>query len=339
MANHSTPRGTRLRLADIAQQAGVSVATVSNVINNKGRMSKETVERVMRIVAEHGGVGIRMDAIQPGKIVFGSADPLILIEHSFLHMRVQEGIQAALNGKGWTVSMEAFSSPEDFRNRAGEYSAAVMVGFPDDPDAWSKEAPIPVVWALRSTCRTADVVQEDNREIARLVAEYVLERGHKIVGYINDRHLETLTEREWHLKSFLRREGGKLISAAGENLFAGGPDGMSIDREQMGRLLKKLLEDTKEVPTALFVPGDRLCVTVYSLLGEMGVKPQTDLTVISCNNEKPFLTTMEPRPVTVGMNAEAIGRRAAETALWRISHMNEPFVRLLVMPELVLPPK
>ncbi len=42
-----------ITIKDIAQQAGVSIATVSNVLNNKGRVSEETREEVKKIIKLH----------------------------------------------------------------------------------------------------------------------------------------------------------------------------------------------------------------------------------------------------------------------------------------------
>lgn len=42
-----------ISIKEISKQAGVSIATVSRVINKKGRYSKETEERVMRLIEEN----------------------------------------------------------------------------------------------------------------------------------------------------------------------------------------------------------------------------------------------------------------------------------------------
>ena len=44
---------TTLSIRDISRQAGVSIATVSRVINQNGRYSEETRQRVMRIIEEN----------------------------------------------------------------------------------------------------------------------------------------------------------------------------------------------------------------------------------------------------------------------------------------------
>ncbi|MCD7895151.1 MAG: LacI family transcriptional regulator [Planctomycetaceae bacterium] len=330
----------RPRLTDIARRAGVSVATVSNVLNKKGRMSRETVDRVMRILDELSPVaaaGTPGAAAVNGSVLLASVDPGTKVFQSYLHLRLLEGMQSILEEEGIGVSMADYSDPEAYRRAVRRFRAAVLVGFPDDPDNWAGESPVPVVWALRTTARTGDVVQEDNREIGAIAAEYLLGLGHRVVGYLDDSHIETLAERRWFLERALARHGGRLVAAAGKNLFNSGPDGMSIDQPQTARLIREIVK-AKPRPTALFIPGDRLCFAVYSILTELGMTPQQDLHILSCNNEIPILSSMTPRPASVGMNIDAIGRRAAETVLWRLRNPSEPPVRVLVRPHLVLPP-
>lgn len=60
----------KVSIKDIAQMAGVSVATVSRVINQNGRFSKETERRVLDIINEYGyrpnelARGLRVDKAQ-----------------------------------------------------------------------------------------------------------------------------------------------------------------------------------------------------------------------------------------------------------------------------------
>ncbi|MBQ9188772.1 MAG: LacI family DNA-binding transcriptional regulator, partial [Clostridia bacterium] len=43
----------KISIKDISEQADVSIATVSRVINKNGRYSKETEERVLRVIREN----------------------------------------------------------------------------------------------------------------------------------------------------------------------------------------------------------------------------------------------------------------------------------------------
>ena len=44
----------KLSIKDIAKRAGVSIATVSRVLNKNGRYSRETEEKILKIIEESG---------------------------------------------------------------------------------------------------------------------------------------------------------------------------------------------------------------------------------------------------------------------------------------------
>ena len=46
----------QLSMKEIAQLAGVSVATVSHVVNNVGRFSEDTRKRVQDVIDQYGSV-------------------------------------------------------------------------------------------------------------------------------------------------------------------------------------------------------------------------------------------------------------------------------------------
>ena len=43
----------KISMVDIAKLSGVSIATVSRVLNKNGRYSKETEDRVLKVIQEH----------------------------------------------------------------------------------------------------------------------------------------------------------------------------------------------------------------------------------------------------------------------------------------------
>jgi DNA-binding LacI/PurR family transcriptional regulator len=64
--------------------------------------------------------------------------------------------------------------------------------------------------------------------------------------------------------------------------------------------------------------------------------PGRDIDVISCNNEMSYLVGLDPRPATIDIGAETIGRRSVEQLLRRIKHPEElRQVQIAVTPMLV----
>ena len=42
--------------------------------------------------------------------------------------------------------------------------------------------------------------------------------------------------------------------------------------------------------------------------------------IVSCNNEKPYLVGLHPKPIEIDIRAESIGRRGVEQLIWRLEH-------------------
>jgi DNA-binding LacI/PurR family transcriptional regulator len=92
----------------------------------------------------------------------------------------------------------------------------------------------------------------------------------------------------------------------------------------------------KSRPTALFVPSDRTAVQLYSSLERLGLRVGTDVSVISCNNEKPLIGNLHPELTTIDVHADFIGRRAVDQLLWRIKNPNEKLsVQIIIEPTLI----
>jgi LacI family transcriptional regulator len=87
---------------------------------------------------------------------------------------------------------------------------------------------------------------------------------------------------------------------------------------------------------AVFVPNDAQIPMLYRALETVGKSPGEDLDIISCANEQQFLSRLNPRPATIDINLELVGRRGVQQLLWRLAHPNESSrITVLVEPLLV----
>ena len=75
---------------------------------------------------------------------------------------------------------------------------------------------------------------------------------------------------------------------------------------------------SEEKPTGIFVTCDALTAKIYPILKKIGIEAGTDAEIISCNNEVSLLTGLEPRPVSIDIQPELIGKKAVEQLRWRI---------------------
>src|SRR5439155_33424 len=91
-------------------------------------------------------------------------------------------------------------------------------------------------------------------------------------------------------------------------------------------------------PDGLFVSQDVEAIGLYPMLVQRGIRPGTDVQIISCNNEQSGLAMLSPRPATIDLGTDQIGRWAVTRLVNRIARPSEPPIRMLIAPKLVVSP-
>jgi DNA-binding LacI/PurR family transcriptional regulator len=90
-------------------------------------------------------------------------------------------------------------------------------------------------------------------------------------------------------------------------------------------------------PDGLFVSQDVEAIGLYPMLVQRGIRPGGDVQIISCNNEQSGLAMLSPRPATIDVGTDQIGRWALTRLVNRIARPAEPAIRMLIAPKLVPP--
>ena len=189
-------------LKDIAERAGVNIATVSRFFNNRSLVKASTAEKIDAIVKE---VGYRQRARRQGPrtpdrigirhfrvmIVISSISP---IEHYFYWGAISNFISAVFEElQKLDISMEFCIIGEDGmipeRLNTDYCDGAIICSEPDDPAARAelhrRLQEIPTVntfLAAGDGSSEFDLVKFDTGEIARIAMRYFYERGVKEVA-------------------------------------------------------------------------------------------------------------------------------------------------------------
>lgn len=89
--------------------------------------------------------------------------------------------------------------------------------------------------------------------------------------------------------------------------------------------------------SGVFLSTDQELARLYPLLLKLGVTPERDYMLVSCDNESATLAPLHPKPATIDINAKRIGREAVRRLIRRIRHPSEPPLVIEVPPTLVKP--
>lgn len=192
------------KITDVAQWAGVSVTTVSMVLNGKGRISPATAERVQQAiraldyVPNSAAANLRSQQSNlVGLILRDITDPF--------YTEVTAGVSEVLEQQGYLLFLtQCGHSPERLQQSIQSLSRQGVAGIIFNPVRGAAAKPLehlldsalPLVCAARSYYRDdVDFIGPDNTHAAQQATTYLIEQGHRHIAYVGGR-ADSLTRAE-----------------------------------------------------------------------------------------------------------------------------------------------
>lgn len=324
---------TQHSIQDVAKAAGVSLGTVSRVLNDAPNVSPAMRAKVLEAIE-------RLD-YQPRSaarsLASGSSRSVALILPNLANpffAAVAAGIEEVTDASGYVVIVCSASATAERERRylkilaARQVDGLLVVGSNFEPAELDRLTGGTPVIQLDREKRSPDaiVVKLDHRLGGYLATEHLLGLGHRDVAFIGDREdNDPSRARYWGYQDALSEHGideqGPLI-ARGELSIAGG---MSAARDLLAR----------RVPfTAVFAMNDLMAVGAMVALREAGLRIADDVSVVGFDDIELAACT-SPGLTTIRQPAHELGRRAAETLLARIQQ--QPYhTRVILDPELII---
>lgn len=181
----------RIRIADIAQQLGLSVATVSNVLNGKHhKISKETEKRVLKAVEEAGYLPARAEVLMgrnPRRLVgFVINDHPTYEGHPFSDPYLQESL-AALIDESSRHDLDIVPRSASTWNEVADFASTwnmkglILSGFCQaDYEKLDAMLHIPLV-VYNAVADGFSCISNDDFEGGKLLGQHLYSLGHRSV--------------------------------------------------------------------------------------------------------------------------------------------------------------
>ncbi|WP_327657347.1 LacI family DNA-binding transcriptional regulator [Streptomyces sp. NBC_00483] len=304
------PHARRTTLATIAREAGVSVATVSKVVNDRSDVAPGTRARVLELLHEH-------DYLAP----------------VFRHTETAENptIEVQFNNDLKTYSAEAL---EGIVDAAAELGASVVISKSAPAPHWARDLvsagrraliavtsmytaahvkeltraglPLVVLDPLHLPHSRVHSVGATNFAGGLAATEHLLRLGHRRVGYLGGPTLAVCNQARMH--------GYRAALEA-----AGAPTPAAYVRHgefthRTGLLGAAALLDLDEPPTALFAGNDEIALGIIEAARSRGLRVPEDLSVVGFDDT--LLARMVSPPLTtVRQPLREMGGIALRTAL------------------------
>ena len=303
----SAPRG-RTTITDVARAAGVSVATVSKVINGRDGVAAATQERVMRIVTDLGYASslVATSMRRRRTHVIG----VLVAEFEPFALQLLQGVSEALSGTNYDVlayagavshgSHHGWEARSLSRLGGTLIDGAVVVTPTVEPPG--SDMPIVSIDPHAGPAGPA-VVDTDNLGGGREATAHLIGLGHSRIGYLRGRDdLESARLREEGYREALASAGidfDPSLVVTGEFQQAEAAVGASA------------LLDLANPPTAIFASNDVSAIEVIRVANERGVRVPTDLSVVGFD-DIPAAAAASPPLTTVRQPLIDMGRAAVE---------------------------
>ena len=335
-----------MTIIDVAKAAGVSPSTVSRVINGSKQISPATTARVQKAMKQVGYIpslpqhrrGPRLKStrgIRSGNIAvltFGVA-PRLEATHFALNL---QGISNALCEHGLNMIYCHVTDPGTIPPCIlgnDEVDGFIFVHGEPTPQVLKKIGRLPTVFLSSHHAQQGDQIISGNHEVGQIAANYLLQRGHKRLAFLNGitAYPANRARGEGFLFSAFKHgvtDVAMLLGPMDKPESVRAKDLQELDGRISG-LVEQLLELSPR-PTGLFVPQDKMTAVVYRELAVHDIKAGSDITIISADNEAPYLAGLFPRPATIDIGIDEQGRKAIDLLLWRMGNQDSTSTTLHV---------
>jgi len=299
-----------VRLKDIAKKANVSTATVSYVLNGTGNISKETREKVLKVIEE---LNYTPNQIAKSLKTNKTSTVAVIAEDItvFNTPEIIDGINECADGLGFSIILANLRVHRRIGNRFSEIESCkpsikqvldslvskkvdgiIYIGVHPRDVTGLIETAKPVVYTYCYTTNPEDYsVNYDDESAAYDATDYLIRLGHKKIGLISG-PIDSLP-------SHSRFNGYyKALADHGLPFYPQYVKTGDWEYESGFRLARELLGDP-EPPTAILAMNDLMAGGVLDACKDKGVRVPEELSVVGFDNREcsfyytPKLTTMD----------------------------------------------
>ena len=307
-----------IRIKDIADRAGVSPTTVSNVIHGKtGRVSKATVEKINRILKEmeyvpsisarmlannsSGLIGVALGFMKKGN-ASSFEDPFVSAMLGNLEYQIRE--------HGYYMMLVARHEKDDIMQQAlgWNFDGMIAMALKEKEIAELSERlgkPLVTIDQYLPPELGVRSITMDDRGGAYQMSQYLIGKGHKKFLFLSDCDLGVDHYRWLGVR--------QAMEEAGIEDFESRHIVIPWDPEQREKAYEEMLPFFKK-QTALFFSSDYYALEASNFLQNRGIKVPEEISIAGFDDVT-YATLARPKLTTVHQMVDGKARRAVEVLM------------------------
>ena len=302
-----------VRLSEVAHRAGVSVATASKALNERGQVAPETRRRVRQAADE---LGFRPNALARGLLSGRSRTVGLLTDElgGRFAIPILLGVEDALADGQMSVLL-CDARGDAIRRRhyiqtllERRVDGIIVLGESNDVrTSLSGDIPVPVVYAYAESSDPADLsVVSDDTGGARLAATHLIDLGRRRIGHITgEESYRAARDRAASLRTVLDEAGLPMTGAPMYGDWS----------QRWGRHAARTLLAAHPETDAIFCGSDQIAVGAADALRDLGARVPDDVSLVGYDNWEIFATECRPPLTTIDLDLTHLGATAVRHLL------------------------
>lgn len=311
----------KVSVKQISEATGFSPATVSNALNHKKGVNRETSAEIFRVAKEMGY--IPENRITKIKFVIYKRNGLIIDDSPFFNLLI-DGVEKECRKFGYEMVICHLD------RRAADYeeqvkwmihdtaSAVILLGteLMDDDVKIYRNAKCPLLlFDYFDPAMAFSGVLINNDDSARMATEYLLAKGHRKIGYLRG---------DFRIQAFRCRARGYQRALHNHDI---NPDTkytftLSTTMDGAYKDMLKHLNKSHALPTAFFADNDMIALGAIKALKEKGYRVPEDISIVGFD-DLPFCEIATPRLTTIHVSKPEMGAVAVRRMHEIINHVGE----------------
>lgn len=317
-------------LREISKKIGISIATISRVINGAENVSEETRKKVLKALQEHH---YQPPHVAKKKLHYlvGIIVPNLLGNHYNI---ISESIELELSKYGYDsfvtsthmlLNKEIEILEQFFSRRVDGIIVCTTKNDDKHIERLIKSA-IPVVAVDRNDSEiNVDTVGIDNYHSAYMAMKYLYDKGHRNIIFVSgEREVYSAKVREKAVIDFSKKYEVNLKILEGDFQFEGGYSS-----------IKKYLEKNGKDFSAIFFINDQSALGGTRAIYEAGYSIPDDISIIGFDNDK-YSKYLYPPLTTVHQPRNEMGENAAKLLVERIEGKGSKVKRKIILPTKII---
>ncbi len=322
----------KTRIKDIAEKAGVSPSTVSNVLNNRKGASPENAKRILELAAE---MNYTVPAASENKryirLVYALKHGLVVMDTQFF-VELTAGIESECRNNHLDLMITklrmngSVECHEQIQKICSENCAGIIIlatELPTDDIKSFCECSSPLLILDNSAPHlSVNTVAIHNKEAGYQAAKLLIDEGHRHIGYIGSR--PTFNNMDERREGFLTclAENGLELNPNDELYLTPTIDGAYADMDEL------LKAGKRSMPTAFFVANDIIASGAMRAMIRNGIKLPDEVSMIGMDDLS-FCKLLTPELSSVHVPKNSMGRAAVQRLLNENSSVLKTFVDIV----------